>query len=81
MLISRDPFARQELHRRSVSCGAQPLDKAWKGITCEWCGSIRATKRGTRYLYKYSTETDGGRKFDHRGLFCCKQCHDAYHQV
>jgi hypothetical protein len=39
---------------------------------CDWCGSVGR-------LYQFRTETDGGRKHKHRGLFCCTSCHDAYH--
>ena len=65
--ISRDPFARQELHRHVVA------DQPSK--TCDWCGNTR--KNGT--LFQYRTESDGGSTFIHRGLFCSKGCHDAYH--
>lgn len=27
----------------------------------------------------FLTEHDGGRVDVHRGRFCCKKCHDAYH--
>lgn len=66
-LISRDPFARTELHR----CVPDQMSN----LTCDWCGNRRA--RGG--LFRYSTESDGGRKFDHRGLFCSKSCHDSFH--
>ena len=64
--ISRDPFARSELHRETVDAG---------NATCDWCGSVR---KGNK-LYEYRTESDGGRTFPHEGLFCCKSCHDDYH--
>jgi hypothetical protein len=65
-LISRDPFARTEIHRS--------VENPAPGRTCDWCG-------GTRHngsLFTYWTETDGGRKHPHRGLFCSKICHDSY---
>jgi hypothetical protein len=68
--VSRDPFARTELHKERVTVVSQ---------ACGWCGGIRRKKDGTPYLYRYRTETDGGRKFEHRDLFCCKPCHDDYH--
>jgi len=44
--------------------------------TCEWCGN----KRGEEgYLFRYVTVPDAGRPAPHRGLFCCKSCHDSYH--
>jgi hypothetical protein len=65
-LISRDPFARQELHRVLV--------ETTKG--CDWCGGKR---RSGKKLFQYQTETDGGRTNPHKGLFCDKDCHDSYH--
>lgn len=69
-LISRDPFARQELHRESVPVPA---------ISCAWCGQFRGSVASSHKLFRYYTESDGGRRFDHKGLFCSKSCHDSYH--
>lgn len=68
-LISRDPFARTELHRESI--------KAY-GQECSWCGSSRSD--GT--LYVYYTERDGIRanRRTHNGQFCSKPCHDSYNE-
>jgi hypothetical protein len=65
--ISRDPFARTTLMRTTVTTSA----------TCSWCGSTRRTGK----LFCYATERDGLRNTikNHRGLFCSKSCHDAYH--
>lgn len=63
--ISRDPFARTELHRDTVDTRSG----------CTECGSKRKSGR----LFQYSTESDGGRKDTHKGLFCSKPCHDSYH--
>lgn len=71
-LISRDPFARQELHREAVLAPAH---------SCDWCGSYRGKTADTNKMFRYSTETDGGRKFEHRGLFCSISCHNSYHGV
>lgn len=69
-LVSRDPFARTEIHRR--------LEPSGQG--CNWCGSHRVHKGlNTLNLFRYYTETDDGRRHDHKGLFCSKSCHDAYH--
>lgn len=80
-LVSRDPFAREELHRETVHV---PDTK-----TCSWCSGIRwngkrtvpghTAKGGTRTLFAYRTETDGGRHIEHNGLFCSKSCHDSFH--
>lgn len=69
--INRDPFARTELHREARDVSVS---------TCSWCGSVRTRKNGPSYLYRYSTESDGGRRYEHRGLFCSKSCHDSYHE-
>lgn len=71
MLVNRDPFARQELHRSTVRAD---------GRTCSWCGSVRDSGGNLgKHLYVYRTESDGGRSGEHQGAFCCKSCHDSYH--
>ena len=69
--ISRDSFAREEIHR-TVSDNHSD---------CEWCGRQRIVKGQIRGLYRYETQTDGGRTYPHKGLFCSKSCHDAYHMI
>lgn len=66
--VSRNPFARETLTRRNV----------YTNETCSWCGNSRRNKTGKQYLYAFTTETDGGRTFQHSGLFCSKSCHDSY---
>lgn len=76
-LVSRDVFARTELHRE--------LKKTTEA--CYWCGGRRGLGVGRRLaggkvvskLYEYHTEGDGGRKSEHAGLFCCRSCFDSYH--
>jgi hypothetical protein len=69
-LISRDPFARQELHREVMATSR----------SCDNCGGFRwRGGRKLQSLFAYFTESDGGRRFEHRGLFCSKPCHDSYH--
>lgn len=70
-LIRRDPFAREELHRISV----------YGTAGCTWCGQQRKTPKGHAYLYVYETQTDAGGARTHKGRFCCKPCHDSYHEV
>jgi hypothetical protein len=70
--ISRDPFARTTLERGTVTLFS---DK-----TCDWCGNEgKRLRNGARQLYGYQTRPDSGRVVVHRGLFCCKSCHDSYH--
>lgn len=69
--ISRDPFARRELHRMSVEVGYK---------TCDWCGQLRyRSGKVSSKLFVYKTECDSGRVLEHKGLFCSKSCHDSYH--
>lgn len=73
-LISRDPFARTELHRTTVTV-------EW--ATCKNCGSVNKPtgSRGQyigRKLFRYHTEHDGGRRDDHPGLFCSVGCFRCY---
>lgn len=68
-MISRDPFAREEIHRLRV----------YTRETCRWCGQRKQTPRtGKDFLYQYSVESDGGRKSDIRGLFCSVGCMRSY---
>ena len=69
MLVSRDPFARQELHRATVT----PYHKSG----CDWCGQ---TRKGGK-LFRYSYESDGGRKFATKGEFCSVSCFRSYHCI
>jgi hypothetical protein len=64
-LISRDPFAREELHRESVSTTC----------TCDVCGS---TRKGGK-LFRYFVEEDQGRTNPIKGLFCSVGCMRIYH--
>ena len=61
--VSRNPFAREELHKEFSHVGS-----------CDWCGQKKK-------LYKYRTESDGGRNSEHKGLFCSKACHNDYHNI
>lgn len=70
--VSRDPFARSEIHRERVYVRLQE--------SCDECGRTNETPSGTQFLFQYRTESDGGRKHPHRGLFCSRSCHDAYHR-
>lgn len=62
--INRDPYARTETIRRTVQTN--------KG--CDWCGENPHGR-----LFQYGTESDNGRGGFHKGSFCSKSCHDAYH--
>ena len=64
--ISRDPFARTELHRIELT----PYFRK-----CDWCGGKNA--RGN--LFAYRVESDGGRKEYVKGEFCCVGCMRSYH--
>lgn len=68
--VSRDVFARTELHRELKETKE----------TCYWCGGTRGDGK-VRKLYKYRTESDGGRKSVHAGLFCSRSCFDSYHCI
>lgn len=71
-LISRDPFARSELHRESIYDGNKE---------CNWCGSSGVyTMKGKR-LFRYYVEQDRilTRKDYLTGQFCCIGCMRAYH--
>lgn len=68
--VSRDPFARTELHRE-LSYNVSTARAS--GATCDWCGQ-------TKTLYRYQTESDGGRVSRHPGRFCSASCFRSYHE-
>jgi hypothetical protein len=65
MIISRDPYARQELRRETV----------YTNDGCSWCAQRRKSNR----LFQYRVETDGGNTSVIKGLFCSIECKRAYH--
>jgi hypothetical protein len=67
-MISRDPFARTEVHRTMIY-------HTTRNYACDWCGQAPRAHR----LFQYYTESDDGRRSYHKGHFCCKPCHDSYH--
>lgn len=70
--ISRDPFAREEIHRQTY----RKSDNAHlPKFGCHWCGN---TNRWGN-LFQYWVESDGGRKSPIRGLFCTIGCMRTYH--
>lgn len=64
-LICRDPFDRTELHRETVTANS-----------CDYCGNGRP--KSTK-LFSYWTESDAGRKFPIKGVFCSVSCMRTYH--
>lgn len=64
-LISRNSFARTELHRDRVASSPHK--------NCSWCGT-------QKILFQYYTETDGGTKSEDRNLFCSTSCRKEYQQ-
>lgn len=54
-------------------CEREELHKQSAGQgECDWCGTRKR-------VWKYRVETDGGSKFEIKGLFCCKGCMESYH--
>lgn len=78
-LISRDPFARTELHRETVI-----VSLPHQG--CFWCGNhgkpVKPSDRNgyanPHRLFRYLTETDSGRQSHIPGLFCSVGCMRSY---
>lgn len=70
-LISRDPFAREEIHREVVHSLC---------TTCRFCGGTRHVRRDKcSSLFRYWVETDGGTKHEISGVFCSIGCMRSYH--
>ena len=80
-IISRDPFARTELHRETFTGFSVDVKGGFgdRLYECHFCGNVRRSPNGHPQAYRFSTVTDGGRAYQHKGSFCCKACHDAYH--
>jgi hypothetical protein len=74
MLVKRNPFAREELHRERVYVQNSLT-------TCAWCGQVKKTPSRRPYLFQYRAESDGGRTSNIRGLFCSESCRKSYHEV
>lgn len=71
MLVSRDPFARSELHRATIATRE----------SCRWCGSHRTKRDGARIapgMFYYFTESDGGRRGASIGPFDSVSCFRAF---
>ena len=74
-LISRDPFAREELHRETIRMAG-----------CAQCGNSRELRNGgpralitgRKFLYRYFVESDSGRRAYISGAFCSIGCMRAY---
>lgn len=66
--VSRDPFARTELHRRTER------DPTALHRGCTWCGQLNS--RG--HLFRYWTESDGGRNYGEGNPFCSISCKRSY---
>ena len=71
MLVCRNPFAREELHRAAIHKTELP-----HGTTCQWCGNLN----GRGGLYRYRVERDGGSGYLDRHLFCSVACRRAYYE-
>lgn len=74
-MVSRDSFAREELHRTAVHGHKNEVNGDKSAVGCDWCGGHNS--KG--YLYKYHVETDGGSKHPIKGKFCSKDCMETYH--
>lgn len=69
-LICRDPFARWELHRTRHYVTAS---------TCRWCGGVKQTPKGAKYLFAYDCQTDSGSRSMLSGFFCSVGCMRSFH--
>ncbi len=72
--VARDPFARETLFSRREYY--LPSNRG-----CTWCGQTKHTPSGRSYLFRYWTETDGGRHFGEGNLFCSVECKRTYEEV
>jgi len=69
--IVHEPFGRFTLYSKRI----------YVNETCEYCGSVKTTPKGRKFLFNYGYQSDGyGAKlqFENR-YFCSKNCHDYYY--
>jgi len=65
--VSRDPFARTEIHREFE-----------RHARCAWCdGRTRRGKEWGAFLHR--VETDGSRRHEDDRTFCSVSCRESYH--
>lgn len=72
-LVSRDPIARSELHKAIIE------QSTYFNKSCDWCGSVCTRKNGTKYLFAFRLESDGGTVSPLKGLFCTESCFNSYY--
>ena len=80
-LMSRDAFAREELHRCRIYYPSYSFAAA-RG--CWNCGQIKMSQRKKLlYLFRYWIEPDSvtPRKFEIKGEFCCQACFREYQGI
>jgi len=73
--LSHNAFARHEIVRERVGIRDD--------TDCSWCGRVKSTKNGSRYLFRYGIQADSlvARINWLRGLFCSKGCAELYAEV
>lgn len=77
--ISRDPFARTELHSERVRLRwINPPQYDKPSQCCAWCGGVKKTRANHPYLNQYRIEHDGGRVDEASELFCSVSCFRDY---
>jgi len=63
MIVSRNSFARYELHKESAGTGE-----------CDWCGSEKKL-----YHYYIEPDRIAYKRDEIKGNFCCVGCMRSYH--
>lgn len=73
-LVSRDPFARVELHKKQITVSRAD-------DTCRWCGNqkvIYQRRKPRSVLFEFWRESDCGRIYPASGRYCCVSCFRSY---
>lgn len=70
--ISRDVFARFDIVRENVLVTNE---------TCRWCGQVKQTPKGKKYLFRYGCWDDQKHlpEWDLKLLFCSISCWRSYY--
>lgn len=65
--VSRDPFARYSLKRRTYTSGR-----------CAWCGACAPRDRKRLYTYQAAMDDSGTRRTAESDTFCNLECYRTY---
>jgi len=83
--VSRDPFARYDFVRKQLTGFSAVLPDsdgsfASRLHACDWCGTVRRTRKGYPFSYRYGVQPDSLSGHIHwdAGTFCSLSCRQSH---